>query len=55
MGDFNHPDVCWKNNIAQNKHSRRLLQNIVDNFLTQVIGEPTRRGALLDLVLTEMV
>lgn len=52
MGDFNHPNICWKDNTAKNKQSRRLLQNNADNFMTQVIGEPTRRGALLDLVLT---
>ena len=31
--------------------SRRLLQSIDDNFLMQVVEQPTRRGALLDLVL----
>jgi len=31
--------------------SWRFLQNIDDNFLMQVVDEPTRRGALLDLVL----
>ena len=52
MGVFNHPDICWGDSTAQNKWSRRLLQNIADNFLTQEVGEPTRRGVLLDLVLT---
>jgi len=32
--------------------SRRFLQSIEDNFLIQVVEEPTRKGALLDLVLT---
>ena len=32
--------------------SRRFLQSINDNFLIQVVEEPTRKGALLDLVLT---
>jgi len=31
--------------------SRRFLQSIDDNFLIQVVEEPTRKGALLDLVL----
>ncbi|GAB0208110.1 PDZ domain-containing protein 2 [Grus japonensis] len=52
MGDFNHPDICWKGNAARHTQSRRFLQNINDNFLTQVVEEPTRRGVLLDLVLT---
>jgi len=30
---------------------RRFLQSINDNFLMQMVEEPTRRGALLDLVL----
>ena len=47
MGDFNHTDICWQDNTAQNKQSRKLLQNAEDNFLMQVVGEQTRRGALL--------
>lgn len=31
--------------------SRRLMECLNENFLTQLIGKPTRRGALLDLVL----
>ena len=31
----------------------RFLQSIDDNFLMQVVEEPTRKGALLDLVLTK--
>ncbi|GAB0200488.1 hypothetical protein GRJ2_002514200 [Grus japonensis] len=50
MGDFNHPDICWKGNTARHAQSRRFLQSIGDNFLTQVVEEPTRRGVLLDLV-----
>ncbi|GAB0208710.1 hypothetical protein GRJ2_003336700 [Grus japonensis] len=52
MGDFNHPDICWRDNTAGQKQSRRFLECIDDNFLLQVIEEPMRRGALLDLTLT---
>ncbi|GAB0209089.1 hypothetical protein GRJ2_003374600 [Grus japonensis] len=52
MGDLNHPDICWKGNTARHAQSRRFLQSTDDNFLTQVVEEPTRRGVLLDLVLT---
>ena len=38
--------------MAQHKQSRRFLDCVEDNFLLQVIEEPTRRGAMLDLVLT---
>ncbi|GAB0209462.1 mitochondrial enolase superfamily member 1 [Grus japonensis] len=52
MGDFNHPDICWRDNAAERKQSRKFLECIDDNFLLQVIEEPTRRGAMLDLLLT---
>ena len=52
MEDFNHPDTCWRDNTAGHKQSRRFLECTDDNFLLQVIEEPMRRGAMLDLVLT---
>ncbi|GAB0198633.1 hypothetical protein GRJ2_002328700 [Grus japonensis] len=52
MGDFNHADICWRGNTAEHKQSRKFLECIGDNFLLQVIEEPMRRGAMLDLVLT---
>ncbi|GAB0207738.1 hypothetical protein GRJ2_003239500 [Grus japonensis] len=52
MGDFNHPDICWKSKRAKHAQSRRFLQSIDDNFLTWVVEETMRRGMLLDLVLT---
>ncbi|PKU32184.1 glycerol kinase [Limosa lapponica baueri] len=52
MGKFNHPDICWEGYTARHVQSRRFLQCIDDNFLTQVVEESTRRAVLLDLVLT---
>ncbi|GAB0177907.1 mitochondrial enolase superfamily member 1 [Grus japonensis] len=52
MGDFSHPDSCWRDNAAEHKQSRKFLECVNDNFLLQVTEEPTRRGALLDLVLS---
>ena len=52
VGDFNHPDISWEDHTARYTQSRRFLQSIDDNFLMQVVEEPTRKGALLDLVLT---
>ncbi|GAB0190799.1 hypothetical protein GRJ2_001545200 [Grus japonensis] len=52
MGDFNHPDICWRDNTAEHKQSRKFLECVDDNFLLQVIEEPTRRGVMLDLILT---
>ncbi|GAB0204649.1 mitochondrial enolase superfamily member 1 [Grus japonensis] len=52
MGDFNHPDICWRDNAAERKQSRKFLECVNDNFLLQVTEEPTRRGAMLDLIRT---
>lgn len=52
MGDVNNPSICWSDNTAGHKQSRRFLECSVDNFLLQVIEEPMRRGGLLDLLLT---
>ncbi|KAM9590845.1 uncharacterized protein ACIBXB_005894 [Morphnus guianensis] len=50
MGAFNLPDVCWKYNTAERKQSRRFLECVEDNFLTQLVSEPTRESAPLDLL-----
>jgi len=52
MGDFNHPDICWQDNTARHKQSRRFLECIDGNFLLQGTEQTMRRGAILDLVLT---
>ncbi|CAM4495102.1 unnamed protein product [Caretta caretta] len=52
MGDFNFPDICWESNTAVHRQSRKFLESIGDNFLVQVLEEPTRGGAFLDLLLT---
>ncbi|GAB0185274.1 F-box only protein 16 [Grus japonensis] len=52
MGNFNHPGICWKGNTAGHKQSRRFLECVDNNFLTQAIEEPAREDALLDLILT---
>ncbi|CAM5145543.1 unnamed protein product [Natator depressus] len=52
MGDFNHPDICWESNTVVHRQSRKFLENVGDNFLVQVLEEPTRGRALLDLLLT---
>jgi len=52
VGDFNLPNICWKYNRAERKQSRRFLECVGDNFLTQLVSEPTRGGASLDLLFT---
>ena len=50
--NFNFPDTCWKYNKAQRKQSKRFLEHVEDSFLTQLVQEPARGGALLDLLFT---
>ena len=52
MGDLDHPGICWRDKAVGHKQSRRFLECSDDNFLLQVMDDPTRRGAMLDLVLT---
>jgi len=52
VGDFNLLDICWKYNTAERKQSRRFLEYVEDDFLTQLVSEPMRGGALLDLLFT---
>jgi len=53
MGDFNHPDICCRDKTAGHRQPRRFLEcTDDDNFLIQAIEDPMRRGAMLDLVLT---
>ncbi|GAB0204752.1 hypothetical protein GRJ2_002940800 [Grus japonensis] len=51
VGNFNLPDICWKYNTAERKQSRRFLECVEDNFLTQLVREPARASAPLDLLL----
>jgi len=52
VGDFSHPDVCWKRNTVSYEQSRRLLECIEDKFISQVMDSPTRQDAILDLLVT---
>jgi len=53
MGEFNHPNICWRNSRAGHKQSKS-GEFIDDKFQTKVIKEPTIRGWLLGLTLTNM-
>ncbi|PKU47346.1 adaptin ear-binding coat-associated protein 1 [Limosa lapponica baueri] len=52
VGDFNLLDICWKYNTAESRQARRFLECMEPNFLTQLVGEPTRGGTSLSLLLT---
>lgn len=53
LGDINHPDICWKISMESCRQSRMLLEYIKDNFLSQLIDSPTKREAVLNLLLTD--
>ncbi|PKU46497.1 hypothetical protein llap_3216 [Limosa lapponica baueri] len=53
MGDFNHPSICWKDNTAGHKKSRKFSECVDDNLLLQMVEEPARKRAMLDFVLTK--
>ena len=52
VGDLYLPDICWKNNTAEREQSRRFLECVGDNFVRQLVSEPSRGGASLDLLFT---
>jgi len=39
LGDFNHPNICWKSSMVSCRKSRRFLECTGDNFLSQIIEE----------------
>ena len=51
IGEFDLPEVNWVYHTANTSRSRRFLKRLDDKFLVQVLREPTRKGALLDLLL----
>jgi len=50
MGDFKFPDINWKYHTAVMSRSWKFLKFVGDNFLSQVLNEPTRKDTLLDLL-----
>ncbi|PKU39519.1 rna-directed dna polymerase from mobile element jockey-like [Limosa lapponica baueri] len=46
-------DISWEYNMAEREQSRRFLECVEDNFLTQLVSELTRESALLDLLLVK--
>lgn len=52
VGDFNLLDICWELNTAQKRQSRKFLECTEDNFLHQLVNEPTRGKTPLDLLFT---
>ncbi|KAK4828095.1 hypothetical protein QYF61_023457 [Mycteria americana] len=55
VGDFKLPDVCWKYNTAERKQSRRFLECVEDNFLTQLKGQKEDLGNYKPVSLTSVL
>jgi hypothetical protein len=54
VGDFNCPEIDWKQ-MSSPSASQFLIDCTLDNFLTQLVCEPTRGDHILDLVFTNDV
>ena len=52
VGDFNIPEFDWNTDCASvDSPNATLLSDIIhDNFLVQLVKDPTRNGNILDLV-----
>ena len=57
LGDFNLSEIDWANNRSlRNSEHHILLSDIIqDNFMHQLVNEPTRDQNISDLVLTTNV
>ncbi|PKU40814.1 egf-like repeat and discoidin i-like domain-containing protein 3 [Limosa lapponica baueri] len=49
LGDFSHPNICWKSGRMSFRQSMRLLECINDHFLSEVMDSPTTGDAMLHL------
>lgn len=50
VGDFNYPEMCWRSCTAKHKQSRRSLESLDHNLLSQAV-EVSSRNSVLDLTL----
>ena len=51
-GRLQPPNICWKSSTVSCRQSRRLLECIDNNFLSQIIDSPTRGDVILDQMVT---
>ena len=52
LGDFNYPHINWDSLDSSDKMGADFIDEIQDRFLLQLVREPTRSEAILDLILT---
>ena len=51
LGDFNLPHINWLTNTGVEAESHRMLEFLEDNFLSQLVNQPTRENNILDLII----
>ena len=51
LGDFNLPHIDWQTFTGVERESHNMLDFLEDNFLNQLVSEPTRENNILDLVI----
>ena len=52
VGDFNFRDIDWEDIEGHSPSSRLFVQCLQDNYMTQLVEEPTRNKYINDLVIT---
>ncbi|CAJ0923047.1 unnamed protein product [Ranitomeya imitator] len=52
MEDFNYPDINWETETCETHKGNRFLLITKKNYLSQLVQNPTRGAALLDLILS---
>lgn len=52
MANFNYPNTDWENGIAQSTKACRFLNLLQDNCMKQMVEAPTKKNALLDLLMS---
>ena len=51
LGDFNLPHINWETQAGIEAESHRMLEFLEDNFLSQLVKQPTRENNILDLII----
>ena len=52
MGDFNYPEIDWSTSHGQTLASQNFIDSVEESFLIQHVTKSTRKGSILDLVIT---
>lgn len=50
MGGFKFPDINWEYHTDELSKAVKFLKQAEDNFRSQILSEPTRKTALLNVL-----